>query len=94
MLPLRYSINSLKHHFTSRLSTRISKNINFNVIYKYAERTQGLSYNVLDASAIFKINQMELSITANNIFDADYIETGIVPMPPSNVLFGLRYNFK
>ncbi|GAA4295084.1 TonB-dependent receptor [Aestuariibaculum suncheonense] len=90
----RYSINSLKHHFTSRLSTRVTKNINFNVIYKYAERTQGLSYNVLDASAIFNINQLELSITANNIFDADYIETGIVPMPPSNVLFGLRYNFK
>ena len=90
----RYSINSLKHHFTSRLSTRITKSINFSVIYKYAERTQGLSYNVLDASAIFNVKQFELSITANNIFDTDYIETGIVPMPPSNVLFGLRYNFK
>ncbi len=89
----RYSINSLKHHFTSRLSTQFVKNFNFNIIYKYAERTQGLSYNVWDASAIFKANAFELSITANNIFDADYIESGVIPMPPSNVLFGIRYGF-
>lgn len=90
----RYSINSLKHHFTSRLNTQLSKNINFNVIYKHAERTSGLSYNVWDASAIINLKQFEFTITAANIFDADYIETGFVPMPPSNVLFGLRYNLK
>ena len=90
----RYSINSLKHHFTSRLSTQFVKNINFNIIYKYAERTAGLSYNVWDASLVLTSKQFEFTATASNIFDADYIETGFVPMPPSNVLFGLRYNFK
>jgi iron complex outermembrane receptor protein len=90
----RYSINSLKHHFTSRLSTQVTNNISFNVIYKYAERTQGLSYNVWDASVVFTSKQFEFTAMASNIFDVDYIETGFVPMPPSNVLFGLRYNFK
>lgn len=89
----KYSINSLKHHFTSRLSSLFTKNLNVNIIYKYAERTEGLCYNVWDASAIWQVNRFELSITANNIFDADYIESGIIPMPPSNVLFGLRYHF-
>ncbi len=89
----RYSINSLKHHFVSRLSTQITKKINFNVIYKHAERTAGLSYNVWDSSIVVRAKRFEFSITAANIFDADYIETGFVPMPPSNVLFGLRYSF-
>ncbi|MGC1205803.1 MAG: TonB-dependent receptor [Flavobacteriaceae bacterium] len=90
----RYSINSLKHHFTTRLSTQLVKNINFNIIYKHAERTQGLSYNVWDTSIVLTSKQFEFTAIASNIFDADYIETGFVPMPPSNVLFGLRYNFK
>lgn len=89
----RYSINSLKHHFTGRLNAKVSNNINLNIVYKHAERTQGLSYNVWDASAIINLNQLEFTVTAANIFDADYIESGVVPMPPSNVLFGLRYNF-
>ncbi len=89
----RYSINSLKHHFTSRLSSQICKNFNLNVIYKHAERTAGLSYNVWDASAVITAKQFEFTLTAANIFDAEYIETGFVPMPPSNVLFGLRYSF-
>lgn len=89
----RYSVNSLKHHFVSRLSSQVTKKINFNVIYKHAERTSGLSYNVWDASAVIHAKQFEFTFTAANIFNADYIETGFVPMPPSNVLCGLRYSF-
>nr|WP_252723686.1 TonB-dependent receptor [Winogradskyella psychrotolerans] len=90
----RYALNTLKHHYTTRLSTQLLKNVSQSIIYKYAERTTGQTYNVWDASIIMKLNQMELSVTASNIFDADYIESGFTPMPPSNVLFGLRYKFK
>lgn len=90
----RYALNTLKHQYTTRLSTQLFKNISQNIVYKYAERTTGQTYNVWDASLIYRLKQMEFTITASNIFDADYIETGFTPMPPSNVLFGLRYNFK
>ncbi|MCB4798017.1 TonB-dependent receptor plug domain-containing protein [Neotamlana laminarinivorans] len=89
----RYSLNTLKHHFTTRLSTQLFKNVSQNIIYKHAERATGQSYNVWDASVAVNLKQLEFTFTANNIFDADYIEAGFVPMPPSNVLFGLRYNF-
>ena len=89
----RYALNTLKHHYTTRLSTQLFKNISQSIVYKYAERTTGQTYNVWDASIIIKLKQMELSVTASNIFDADYIESGFTPMPPSNVLFGLRYKF-
>ena len=89
----RYSLNTLKHQFITRFSSRLFKNVSQNIIYKHSERTIGASYNVWDASILVDFNKFNFTITANNIFDADYIEYGFVPMPPSNILFGLRYNF-
>ncbi|WP_298882505.1 TonB-dependent receptor [uncultured Polaribacter sp.] len=89
----RYSLNTLKHQFITRFASKLFKNVRQNIIYKHAERTVGTSYNVWDASVIVDVNKLSFTLTANNIFNADYIESGFVPMPPSNVLFGLRYNF-
>ena len=75
------------------VTSQLFKNVSQNIIYKHAERTVGTSYNVWDASLIVDFNKITFTATANNIFDADYIESGFVPMPPSNVLFGLRYAF-
>ncbi|ARV06861.1 TonB-dependent receptor [Polaribacter sp. SA4-10] len=89
----RYSLNTLKHQFITRFTSKLFKNVRQNIIYKHAERTIGGSYNVWDASVIVDFTKFSVTVTANNIFDAAYIESGFVPMPPSNVLFGLRYNF-
>ena len=89
----RYSLNTLKHQFISRFTSQLFKNVRQNIIYKHSERTVGTSYNVWDASLIVDFNKFTFSLTANNIFNAEYIESGFVQMPPSNVLFGLRYGF-
>ena len=89
----RYSLNTLKHQFITRFTTKLFKNIKQNIIYKYAERTIGSSYNVWDASVIVDFNTFNFTVTANNIFNASYIETGFVPMPPKNILLGLRFRF-
>lgn len=89
----RYAINSLRHQFTSRLSTQLFKNVSQNIVYKYAERTNGESYNVWDASIIVSLKRFEITATASNIFNAEYYETNLVPMPKGNMLFGLRYHF-
>ncbi|MCH3881515.1 MULTISPECIES: TonB-dependent receptor plug domain-containing protein [Tenacibaculum] len=89
----RYSLNTLKHQFITRFTSKLFKNVRQNIIYKHAERTVGASYNVWDASVIVDVNKFSFTVTANNIFDAEYIESGFVPMPPSNILFGLRYGF-
>ena len=88
----RYSLNTLKHQFITRFESKLFKNVRQNIIYKHAERTIGTSYNVWDASLIVAVNTFNFTVTANNIFNADYIESGYVPMPPSSLLFGLRYN--
>ena len=89
----KYAINSLKHQITGRFSTQLVKNLSQNIIYKHAERTTGTSYNVWDASLILNIKQFEITATANNIFNAEYSEGNLIPMPKGNMLFGLRYNF-
>jgi len=87
----RYSLNTLRHHFTTRFSSKFFKNVTQNIIYKHAERTTGQSYNVWDASVIFNVSKFDITFTANNIFNTNYIESGFVPMPGSNILLGLRY---
>jgi len=89
----RYSLNTLKHQFITRFTSKLFKNVRQNIIYKHAERAIGTSYNVWDASIIVDFNKFVFTVTANNIFDAAYIESGFVPMPSSSVLFGLRYSF-
>tara|TARA_B110000003_G_scaffold152808_3_gene153553 strand:+ start:23569 stop:25389 length:1821 start_codon:yes stop_codon:yes gene_type:complete len=89
----RYSLNTLKHQFITRFISQLFTNVRQNIIYKHAERTVGTSYNVWDASLIVDFNKFTFNLTANNIFNAEYIESGFVPMPPTNVLFGLRYAF-
>ncbi|AWM15297.1 TonB-dependent receptor [Flavobacterium sediminis] len=90
----QYSINSMKHQFTGSLILNWIKGFNSTIAYRYVERTAGMSYNVYDANVSYKIKAVELSMYANNIFNAEYIEAGMIPMPKGNVLFGLKYFFK
>lgn len=89
----RYSINSLKHHFTATYRSQFLKNITQSVVYKFAERTNGESYSVVDAKITLALDVFEFSIIGNNIFNEAYTETNLVPMPKGNVLLDLRYKF-
>ncbi|HCY97233.1 MAG TPA: TonB-dependent receptor, partial [Polaribacter sp.] len=89
----RYSLNTLKHQFITRFTSKLFKNISQNIIYRHSERAIGTSYNVWDASVNVAFKSFNLTVTANNIFDAAYIESGFVPMPPRSILLGVRYGF-
>ena len=89
----RYSINSLKHHFTTSLQSQFLNNLSQSIVFKYAERTSGDSYTVIDASIRLNLEEFEVSAIANNIFNTEYTETNLVPMPKGNMLFGLKYKF-
>ena len=84
----------MKHQFTSSLQFNIFKGFNTTFAYRYVERTAGMSYNVYDVNVSYRIKAFELSMFANNIFNAEYIESGMIPMPKGNVLFGMKYLFK
>jgi iron complex outermembrane receptor protein len=90
----RYSINSAKHQFTGQWNSQFFKNISQTVSYRYVERTSGESYGIVDANIIMKFKAMEFSVMANNIFNVEYTETNLVPMPKGNLLFGVKYDFE
>ena len=90
----RYSINSLKHQLVGTYQMQWFKNFTNSIAYRYLERTSGISYNVVDLSAVYALNAMEFSIYANNIFNTEYSETSLIPMPKGNLIFGIKYNFR
>ena len=88
----RYAINSLKHHITSSINFTITKNWSSSMVYKYADRTEGDNYTVVDLKNMFVIKNFNLSFMVNNIFDTQYSETNLVPMPGRTYLFSFGYN--
>ena len=89
----RYSINSLKHHFTATYSSQFSKYISQSIAYKFANRTNSNNYSVVDAKITLNLKTFELSVISNNIFNTEYTETNLVPMPKGNALLDLKYRF-
>ncbi|WP_372767114.1 TonB-dependent receptor [Lutibacter sp.] len=89
----QYSINSIKHQFTAGIDTKFCPIFSEHISYRYVERTNGQNYHVVDAKilAVLK-NNMEFSLIANNIFNAEYTETNLVPMPKGNVMVGFKYS--
>lgn len=90
----QYSVNSLKHQVIGSYYMQFLKNVTNSILYRYSERTSGDSYTVVDLGAAYTLNSFEFSLFANNIFNTEYTETNMVPMPKGNLLFGIRYDFR
>ena len=70
------------------------KNFTNTISYRHAERTAGDSYSIVDLGAAYTLHAFEFSLFVNNIFNTEYTETNLVPMPKGNLLFGIQYNFR
>lgn len=90
----RYSINSFRHHLTVMLQGKIAKNLSHNLRYKLGQRPLSAAYHVVDFSLQWELGALQWSLSANNIFNASYSETNLVPMPKGNGLLGIRYRFR
>ena len=90
----QYTLNSMKHQFVGSYNMQFFKNFINTISYRYSERTTGDSYSVLDIGASYSLKDFEFSLFANNIFNTEYTETNLVPMPKGNLLFGVQYNFR
>lgn len=90
----RYSLNSIKHQVTANFDSQFLKYLRQNIAFRFVERADGTSYNIVDFKLTAMYKNLELSGMFNNVFNTEYTETNLVPMPKSNVLFALKYNFK
>ena len=59
-------------------------------MFKYGERSNKSFHKVLDSSLNYKLsNKNYFFINVNNLFNENYYETNLVPMPGRNFLFGI-----
>ena len=88
----KYSLNSLKHNFISKISFKYSKKLSQNFVFRYAERSDKTNYRIFDSNIIYKPfnDGGEFYLNLNNIFDEYYWETNLVQMPGQNFILGYR----
>lgn len=90
----KYTINSLRHHFTTSLKTTFFKNLKNTFTYKYGnKKVNNDDFSVFDVTTSYNFNKLNISLTVNNVFNDEYYENIFVPMPKRNYLAGLKYNF-
>lgn len=88
---IKYGIESLKHQAIGTISFHTG-NWNFITANRWLQRTTNNSYFVSDARIAFQKSKYTIYGDIQNIFDAQYIEVGAVPMPSRWATLGFKYN--
>ncbi|SEW18480.1 iron complex outermembrane recepter protein [Chryseobacterium wanjuense] len=90
----RYVLDNLKHQIIAKLETKLVKNFTAELVYRYNERVNLGSYNLLDGKLNFVKKDFSLYILINNITNTSYTETFGVQMPKRWFHVGFSYNIK
>ena len=83
----------MKNQITATYIFEINEKISSTLAYKNAERTNEKEYSVIDFKSSYNFDKFTLSVILNNILDAEYSETNLVPMPGFNSLAEIKYSF-
>jgi iron complex outermembrane receptor protein len=78
---------------TFRYSSQITKKLSTFLGINYAQRTGTAAYTVMDWSLDWQLKSFELRGSVNNLLNASYSETNLVPMPGRNLLISVSYRF-
>lgn len=91
----RYAINSLRHQLNTRLALKYSNKITHTLINRIGERSNKDSHIVYDSNLKYQLSKNSyFFINVNNIFNEEYYETNLVPMPGRNFLIGVISYFE
>ncbi|MDR6405603.1 MULTISPECIES: TonB-dependent receptor domain-containing protein [Chryseobacterium] len=87
----RYVLENLKHQFIAKLETKFLKNFTNEIIYRYNERENLGSYNLLEEKISFVKNDFSVYVLINNLTNTSYTETFGVQMPKRWFHVGFSY---
>ena len=88
----RYALNSLKNQITATYMFQVRDFISSTLTFKNSKRLNDESYTVIDFRTSYMYDKFTISVILNNILDAEYSETNLVPMPGFNSLIGIKYS--
>ena len=90
----RYALENFRHQFVAQLDVRFLKYFSNQLIYKYSERINLGSYNILDEQINFRYKDLNIYLLINNLTNTKYVETNLVPMPGRWFHVGFTYQIK
>jgi len=90
----RYALQNLRHQFVAQVDVRFLKYFSNQLIYKYSERVNLGSYNIIDEQINFRYKDLNFYVLINNMTNAKYVETNLVPMPGRWFHIGFTYQIK
>ena len=89
----RYALDNLRHQFVAKWRVNHGRFSN-ELIYRYNERVNLGSYNLLDDRISYQLKDWNLYLLVNNITNTKYTETSLVPMPGRWFHVGFNYRMK
>jgi len=90
----RYALQNLRHQFVAQVDVKFLKYFSNQLIYKYSERVNLGSYNILDEQINFRYKDLNFYVLINNLTNTKYVETNLVPMPGRWFHVGFTYQIK
>lgn len=87
----RYDLENLRHQFVASLENRFLKNFTNLLTYRYNERKNLGSYNLVDEKLNYQHNDFGIYLLINNLTNTKYTETSLVPMPGRWFHIGVNY---
>ncbi len=90
----RYALQNLRHQFVGQIDVKFLKFFSNQLIYRYTERVNLGSYNTLDEQLNFRYKDLNFYVLVNNLTNAEYTETNLVPMPGRWFHIGFTYQIK
>ncbi|WP_312768319.1 TonB-dependent receptor domain-containing protein [Epilithonimonas sp.] len=90
----RYALTNLRHQFVGQIDVKFLKFFSNQLIYRYMERVNLGSYNTLDEQLNFRYKDLNFYVLINNLTNAKYVETNLVPMPGRWFHLGFTYQIK
>ena len=90
----RYALQNLRHQVVAQLDVKFLKFFSNQLIYKYSERVNLGSYNIVDEQINFRYKDLNFYVLINNLTNTKYTETNLVPMPGRWFHVGFTYQIK
>ncbi|SHK52315.1 TonB-dependent receptor plug domain-containing protein [Epilithonimonas mollis] len=90
----RYSLQNLRHQLVGQIDLKFLNFFSNQLIYRYTERVNLGSYNTLDEQLNFRYKDLNFYVLINNLTNAKYVETNLVPMPGRWFHVGFTYQIK
>lgn len=87
----RYTLEHLRHQISATLIYQPMKNLRHTFHVRRTDRISLPAYTVVDTRLVWQTNCMEFFASVNNLFDVEYKESNLVPMPGRWWMVGIKW---